>query len=76
MATNKKEQTFETAMEELEAIVNALEKGDLPLDQALNAFKEGVELSHFCQTTLENAEETVAKLMTQDGELVPLEGEE
>lgn len=75
MVNKQKTQTFELAMEELETIVNALEKGDLPLDDALNAFKKGVELSQYCQATLENAEETVAKLMSDDGELIPLEGD-
>lgn len=75
MATTKKDQTFESAMEGLETIVASLEKGDLPLDQALSAFKEGVELSKYCQKTLEDAEETVAKLMTEDGQLIPLEGD-
>lgn len=62
-----KEQNFETAMQELEKIVQQLEKGDLPLETALDAFKQGIELSNFCQKTLLEAEETVAKMMTQDG---------
>lgn len=65
---------FESAMSELNEIVTQLEKGDLPLDDALEAFKKGIELSQFCQTKLETAEQTVAKMMTKQGE-VPLDGD-
>lgn len=73
MATSKskKEQTFELAIEQLEKIVTQLERGELPLAEALDAFKEGIELSQYCQDTLTQAEETVAKMMTPKGE-VPL----
>lgn len=70
-----KEKNFETAMQELEKIVQELEKGDLPLEKALEAFKEGIALSNFCQKTLVEAEETVAKMMTKDG-LGLLDGEQ
>ena len=67
---NDKEINFEEAMNELETIVQQLEKGDLPLATALESFKKGIELSRFCQKTLEEAEETVAKMMTKDGEVL------
>lgn len=59
---------FEEAIQELEQIVAQLEKGELPLDEALKAFKTGVSLSQYCQKTLQEAEQTVAKMMTDQGE--------
>ena len=74
MAVKKidKPASFEVAIEQLEQIVQQLEKGELPLADALTAFKDGVELSQFCQKTLVEAEQTVAKMMTETGE-VPLD---
>lgn len=69
---DKQPESFEVAIEELEQIVQQLEKGELPLADALAAFKTGVELSQFCQKTLTEAEQTVAKMMTEKGE-VPLD---
>lgn len=65
--------TFEEAMLALENIVKRLEQGDLPLEEALSAYKEGIKLSQYCQKTLTDAEETVTKMMTEAGE-VPLDG--
>lgn len=73
MAPRKKEQqpeSFEVALQQLEVIVQQLEKGELPLETALDAFKQGVALSQYCQTTLDNAEQTVAKMMTEQGEVL------
>ena len=72
MAQNKTTQpeSFELAIEQLETLVQQLEKGELPLADALNAFKTGVELSQFCHKTLTEAEQTVAKMMTADGEVL------
>lgn len=74
MAVKKtdKPASFEVAIEQLEQIVQQLEKGELPLADALTAFKDGVELSQFCQKTLVEAEQTVAKMMIETGE-VPLD---
>ena len=74
MAVKKtdKPASIEVAIEQLEQIVQQLEKGELPLADALTAFKDGVELSQFCQKTLVEAEQTVAKMMTETGE-VPLD---
>ena len=67
--------TFETGIQELEQIVQQLEKGSLPLQEALPAFKRGVELSQFCQAELTQAEETVTLMMTQSG-LKELDGDQ
>lgn len=70
----KEPESFEQALKDLEKIVQQLEQGELPLESALNAFQEGVALSQYCKKTLSDAEETVAKMMTKQGE-VPLNGE-
>ena len=44
---------FEAALKRLEEIVRKLEGGELPLDTALELFEEGIQLSRFCNTTLD-----------------------
>lgn len=61
MATVK----FEQAMARLEAIVGELEKGDLPLDESLKIFEEGIRLSKSCLKVLEDAEKKV-EVLVQD----------
>lgn len=62
--------SFEQAMQRLEAIVGRLEQGELPLDQALSAFEEGVGLVKRCQKELADAELRVEKILTDtDGNL-------
>ncbi|WP_238941744.1 exodeoxyribonuclease VII small subunit [Bacillus sp. REN10] len=60
--------SFEEAMDQLESIVTKLEEGDVPLEEALSYYQKGMELSAFCHEKLINAEEQLAKLMTEDGE--------
>ncbi|MBV5286227.1 MAG: exodeoxyribonuclease VII small subunit [Methyloversatilis sp.] len=57
--------SFEQAIEELEAIVRAMEDGKLPLDGALERYQRGVELVRQCQTALSAAEQKVQ--MLEDG---------
>lgn len=57
---------FEKSLEELEALVGQLESGDLSLDESLKQFKRGVELTRHCQTVLDQAQQTVEKLMDVD----------
>jgi exodeoxyribonuclease VII small subunit len=51
--------SFEAALAELEAIVAAMEGGQLPLSESLVAYKRGAELLQFCQSTLKDAEQQV-----------------
>jgi exodeoxyribonuclease VII small subunit len=53
------EPTFEEALSQLEALVARLEVGDLPLEEALRAFEEGVRLTRLCAARLEDAERRV-----------------
>ncbi len=67
--------TFESALEALEGVVTRLESGDLPLEQALEAFEEGVALSRRCASTLAAAERRIEILMAEraDGGAARLE---
>ena len=56
--------TFETALAELEKIVNKLESGSAALDDSLSLFEEGVRLVKFCNEKLDNAEQKV-KILTE-----------
>ena len=62
MAKAPKEQNFETALAELEKIVTGMESGQLPLEDALDAYKRGTELLKFCQQKLADAEQQVRVL--------------
>lgn len=79
----KKAETFEEAMKRLEEIVEKLEKGDLPLEEAMSAFGEGVGLVRFCHEKLEEAEKKVQMLVQgEDGRWItapfdkPAQGDE
>jgi exodeoxyribonuclease VII small subunit len=65
---NEQELSFEQAMEQLEDIVRKLEEGNVPLEEAISIYKKGMELSKLCHDKLQNAEEQLAKLMTEEGE--------
>ncbi|MCI5768684.1 exodeoxyribonuclease VII small subunit [Ligilactobacillus ruminis] len=62
------EKTFEQQLQELEQIVSNLEKGNVPLEEAMAQFKEGIDLSNTLQKTLNDAEETLTKVINSNGE--------
>ena len=64
MATKKN--NFEEQLNELQEIVNKLESGNVPLEDALNEFQAGVKLSRELEKKLNDAEQTVAKLVDKD----------
>ena len=71
---SKKTKSFEESMARLEQIVRAMEKGDVPLDEALKLFQEGTELVRDCGKLLDDAELQIKKIATAtDG--TPLEEE-
>jgi exodeoxyribonuclease VII small subunit len=73
MATNKPENPkvdFETAMRDLETLVERLERGDLPLEESLAAFERGVMLTRTCQSALKEAEQKVEILLKREGQSV------
>jgi exodeoxyribonuclease VII small subunit len=63
---------FEAALAQLEALVSRLESGDLPLDEALRTFEQGVRLTRECQNALATAQQKVQQLL-QRGDTVVIE---
>ncbi|MBG9590408.1 exodeoxyribonuclease VII small subunit [Cytobacillus firmus] len=63
----EKQLSFEQAMEELEVIVEKLEEGDVPLEEAINIYKKGMELSKLCHDKLKNVESQLTEILTEDG---------
>ncbi len=78
--TSKKARTldFEKSLGELEAVVERLEHGELPLEEALKQFERGIELARSCQASLKVAEQKVEILLrkTPDAEPESFEPEE
>ncbi|MEN6331256.1 MAG: exodeoxyribonuclease VII small subunit [Smithella sp.] len=60
---------FEDALKKLEDIVKKMEAGDLPLEEALKSFEEGIKLIHFCQAKLDEAERRVELLLGNEDSL-------
>lgn len=56
---------FEDAMKRLEDIVEGLESGDLPLEDSLKSFEEGMKLLTFCSNKLDEVEKRVAVLVKE-----------
>ena len=64
-----KEINFETSMEQLEKIVQDLEKGDLNLDDSIKKFEEGMKISKKCNKFLEDAEKKITVLINDGNEI-------
>jgi exodeoxyribonuclease VII small subunit len=63
--------TFETAMKQLEQIVQDLETGDMPLEKAIKKFEEGIQISRYCSEKLDESEKRITLLMRDsDGKKV------
>jgi len=58
---------LEKALAELEALVEELESGDLPLETAMKKFEQGVKLTRGCQSALKDAEQRVEVLIKSAG---------
>ncbi|PLR99875.1 exodeoxyribonuclease VII small subunit [Bacillus sp. T33-2] len=64
----EKSLSFEKAMEKLEGIVERLEEGDVPLEEAISFYKQGMELSKLCHDKLKQVEEQLTQILTEDGQ--------
>lgn len=64
---------FEEAMTKLEEVVRKLETGDVPLEDAISLYKEGMELSAVCQGKLQHAESQLMSIINQEGQTEPFE---
>ncbi len=78
MGADHKPLDFEQALAELEGLVERLERGDLPLDEALKTFERGVELTRHCQSSLKAAQQNVEILLKRGSgaEIEPFRPEE
>ena len=66
--------SFEKAIEELEEIVKKLEKGELTLDESIEFFQRGVELTKYCSKRLDEAERSITILVEgENGQIVEKE---
>jgi len=71
LARNSKAPDFEQALSELETLVERLERGDLPLDEALKLFERGVALTRHCQSSLQAAQQKVEILLKRSADAQP-----
>ena len=69
MARKKAALDFEQSLSELQTLVERLESGELPLEESLGAFEQGIRLTRDCQSALTQAEQKVQILLERDGEL-------
>ncbi len=67
---------FETALNELEGLVEKMEQGDISLEASLAAFERGIQLTRTCQEALSQAEQKVETLLNQNGseQITPFDG--
>ena len=69
----EKEISFEEAITKLDTIVKELESGNCGLDDAMKKYAEGMELAHICGDKLNNATESVNKILEANGEIKDFE---
>ncbi|MBE6509172.1 MAG: exodeoxyribonuclease VII small subunit [Methanobrevibacter sp.] len=62
--------SFEESLEKLEEIVNKLENGNVPLDDAIEEFNNAMKLVKVCNDKLNHAEEAIAKIVQDNGDIV------
>ncbi len=60
--------SFEKSLEQLESIVKALESGELPLEEAVKKYEQGIKISKHCQGLLKEAETVLTKMMKDNEE--------
>ena len=68
MARKKTSFDFESALSELENVVEQMEKGDLSLEESLLKFEQGIKLTRSCQQALQEAEQKVQILMEKNNQ--------
>ena len=70
MSNHENNKDFETSLKKLEKIVSDLENGELPLEESIKTFEEGVKLTKHCQNLLSKAEIKIQKLVeSKDGSI-------
>ena len=74
-AKEKEKLTFEQALAKLEEIVSAIEEGEVPLEQSIDKYAEGVELVKQCRQILDRAEKKIQLLGRGEGGQLEVTGE-
>lgn len=64
---NDKPLNLEKSLQDLEALIDELESGELPLEAAMQKFEEGIKLTRSCQAALKDAEQRVEILLKSAG---------
>ena len=72
--SKEKSLDFEKSLAKLENIIEALEDGELPLNESIKTFEEGVKITKHCQELLAKAELKIQKLLEKDDGSLDLEG--
>lgn len=67
--TLENDMQFEEAMKRLEEVVQRLEEGDIPLEESIHLYQEGVTLSRICGQKLDAIEAKITQLVEEDGQL-------
>lgn len=70
MPKKKTAPDFESALAELEKLVESMESGEQSLEETLESFQKGIELTRHCQEGLKAAEQKVEQLLKKNGNLV------
>jgi exodeoxyribonuclease VII small subunit len=76
VSEEKTNPSFENSMRELEEIVQKLEQGDVPLEEAIEMFQEGMKLSKDCHERLQKVEKQMTEVLSEDGKLSTLPEED
>lgn len=76
MEKKDKELSFEENIKKLEEIVKNLESGEVLLDDAIDKFKEAIEIANTCDKKLKEASDSVNKILNKDGNLEEFKIEE
>ena len=66
------EMTYEQSIARLEEIVTLLERGETPLDQSMELFREGIALASWCSEYLKSMIEEMVKLIDAEGAVAPI----
>ena len=76
MENKEKNLSFEESLTELETIVKKLENGDVPLEEAIDEFKKAMNLAKKCDEKLKKAENSINKILNDDGTITDFKVEE
>ena len=65
----KKEKSFESALGDIQSLIEDLENGNIPLKKSVAKFNEGVELLKYCKKELKDAELSIQKILNKNGKI-------